>query len=160
MSTEFHHYTREEFPAEFYPDPADKAAIAAGMGVTQGRVSAIEHAKPDATEPRTLAAYVEALGLLIRRFRVQGPLGAPILIWCLSLVNDLSSMLAGRSCGDMVKPGEDPHSTQVAVSWLAREHVVRHPAAHADEQGDPRGERRAREVRAVLLPWTPELTAA
>jgi DNA-binding XRE family transcriptional regulator len=92
MSTEFHHYTRNEFLAEFYPEPADKAAIAAGMeqlraeqrayrlaemrrrlgitqadvatrmGVTQGRVSAIEHAKAGATELRTLAAYVEALG--------------------------------------------------------------------------------------------------
>jgi DNA-binding XRE family transcriptional regulator len=91
-STEFHHYTRDEFLGEFFPDPADKPAIAAGMeqlraeqrawrlaemrrrlgitqaevatrmGVTQGRVSAIEHAKPGATELRTLAAYVEALG--------------------------------------------------------------------------------------------------
>ena len=91
-SSEFHHYTRDEFLAEFYPGPADKAAIAAGMkqlraeqrafrlaemrrrlgitqaqvaarmGITQGRVSAIEHAKPGATELRTLAAYVEALG--------------------------------------------------------------------------------------------------
>src|SRR5499427_695179 len=91
-STEFHHYARDEFLAEFYPDPADKAAIAAGMerlraeqrafrlaemrrrlgitqaqvaarmGITQGRVSAIEHAKPGTTELRTLAAYVEALG--------------------------------------------------------------------------------------------------
>jgi hypothetical protein len=32
------------------------------MGVTQGRVPAIEHARPGATELRTLAAYVEALG--------------------------------------------------------------------------------------------------
>jgi DNA-binding XRE family transcriptional regulator len=92
VSTEFHHYTRDEFLAEFYPDPADKAAITAGMeqlraeqrayrlaemrrrlgitqadvairmGVTQSRVSAIEHARPGATELRTLAAYVEALG--------------------------------------------------------------------------------------------------
>jgi DNA-binding XRE family transcriptional regulator len=92
MSSEFHHYTREEFLSEFFPGPADKAEIAAGMeqlraeqrawrladmrrrlgvtqaevaqrmGVTQGRVSAIEHAKPGATELRTLAAYVEALG--------------------------------------------------------------------------------------------------
>jgi DNA-binding XRE family transcriptional regulator len=92
MSTEFHHYNRDEFAAEFYPDPADKEQIAAGMeqlraeqrayrlaemrrrlgitqadvatrmGVTQGRVSAIEHARPGATELRTLAAYVEALG--------------------------------------------------------------------------------------------------
>jgi hypothetical protein len=31
-------------------------------GITQGRVSAIEHAKPGTTELRTLAAYVEALG--------------------------------------------------------------------------------------------------
>ena len=91
-SSELHHYTRDEFLAEFYPDPADKAAIAAGMkqlraeqrafrlaemrrrlgitqaqvaarmGITQGRVSAIEHAKPGTTELRTLAAYVEALG--------------------------------------------------------------------------------------------------
>ncbi len=91
-SSEFHHYTRDEFLAEFYPDPADKVAIAAGMeqlraeqrafrlaemrrrlgitqaqvaarmGITQGRVSAIEHAKPGTTELRTLAAYVEALG--------------------------------------------------------------------------------------------------
>ena len=79
--SEFHHYTRDEFLDEFYPDPADKAAIAAGMeqlraeqrafrlaemrrrlGITQGRVSAIEHAKPGTTELRTLATYVEALG--------------------------------------------------------------------------------------------------
>ena len=90
--SEFHHSTRDEFLAEFYPDPADKAAITAGMeqlraeqravrlaemrrrlgitqtqvaarmGITQGRVSAIEHAKPGTTELRTLAAYVEALG--------------------------------------------------------------------------------------------------
>jgi DNA-binding XRE family transcriptional regulator len=82
----------QPFLAEFYPDPADKAAIAAGMkqlraeqrafrlaemrrrlgitqaqvaarmGITQGRVSVIEHAKPGTTELRTLAAYVEALG--------------------------------------------------------------------------------------------------
>jgi DNA-binding XRE family transcriptional regulator len=92
VNTEFHHYTRDEFIAEFYPDPADQAAITAGMeqlraeqrayrlaemrrrlgitqadvatrmGVTQSRVSAIEHARPGATELRTLAAYVEALG--------------------------------------------------------------------------------------------------
>jgi DNA-binding XRE family transcriptional regulator len=92
MSSEFHHYTREEFLGEFFTDPEDKAAIAAGMeqlraeqrawrlaemrrrlgitqaevaqrmGVTQGRVSAIEHAKPGTTELRTLASYVEALG--------------------------------------------------------------------------------------------------
>src|SRR5689334_21896418 len=91
-SSEFRHYNRDEFLAEFYPDPDDKAAIAAGMeqlraeqrayrlaemrrrlgitkaqvaarmGITQGRVSAIEHAKPGTTELRTLAAYVEALG--------------------------------------------------------------------------------------------------
>jgi DNA-binding XRE family transcriptional regulator len=83
---------REEFLGEFFPEPRDKAEIAAGMeqlraeqrayrlaemrrrlgvtqaevaermGVAQGRVSAIEHAKPGATELRTLAAYVEALG--------------------------------------------------------------------------------------------------
>jgi len=92
MSSEFHHYTREEFLGEFFPGTEDKAAIAEGMeqlraeqrawrlaemrrrlgvtqaevatrmGVTQGRVSAIEHAKRGATELRTLAAYVEALG--------------------------------------------------------------------------------------------------
>ena len=85
-------YTREEFLDEFFPDAGDRAAIAVGMeqlraeqracrlaemrrrlgfsqvevaarmGVTQGRVSAIENAKPGATELRTIAAYVEALG--------------------------------------------------------------------------------------------------
>src|SRR6266550_1685416 len=30
-SSEFDHYTRDEFLAEFYPDPADKADITAGM---------------------------------------------------------------------------------------------------------------------------------
>src|ERR1039457_1128090 len=39
-----------------------QAEVAARMGVTQGRVSAIEHARPGATELRALAAYVEALG--------------------------------------------------------------------------------------------------
>jgi hypothetical protein len=29
--SEFRHYTRDEFLDEFYPDPADKAAIATGM---------------------------------------------------------------------------------------------------------------------------------
>lgn len=92
MSSEFHHYTREEFLGEFFPGATDKAEIAAGMeqlraeqrawrladmrrrlgitqaevaqrmGVTQGRISAIEHAKSGATELRTLATYVEALG--------------------------------------------------------------------------------------------------
>jgi DNA-binding XRE family transcriptional regulator len=90
-SSECHHYTRDEFLSEFYPEPAGKAAIATGMdqlraeqrafrlaemrrrlgttqarvatrmGITQGRVSAIEHAKPGTTELRTLAACVEAL---------------------------------------------------------------------------------------------------
>jgi len=39
-----------------------QAEVAQRVGVTQGRVSAIEHAKPGATELRTFAAYVEALG--------------------------------------------------------------------------------------------------
>jgi DNA-binding XRE family transcriptional regulator len=89
---EFRTYDREEFLGEFFPDAADRAEIAAGMdqlraeqrayrlaemrrrlgfsqaqvadrmGVTQGRVSAIENARPGATELRTIAAYVEALG--------------------------------------------------------------------------------------------------
>ncbi len=81
-SPESNNYTRDEFLHEFFPDAQDKAAITAGMeqlraeqpayrladmrrrlgitradvaprmGVTQGRVSAIEHAKPGATELR------------------------------------------------------------------------------------------------------------
>ena len=39
-----------------------RAEAATRMGVPQGRVSAIEHAQPGATELRPLAAYVEALG--------------------------------------------------------------------------------------------------
>ena len=33
----FHHYTRDEFLTEFYPDPADKAAIAAGWSICAPR---------------------------------------------------------------------------------------------------------------------------
>jgi len=39
-----------------------QAQVAARMGVGRERVSAIEHAGPGATELRTLASYVEALG--------------------------------------------------------------------------------------------------
>ncbi|MDR2984879.1 MAG: helix-turn-helix domain-containing protein [Nocardiopsaceae bacterium] len=90
--TEFHHYTGEEFLDEFFPDARDRASIVAGkeqlraeqrafrladmrrrlgltqaevavrMGISQGRVLAIEHAKPGTTELRTLASYVEAMG--------------------------------------------------------------------------------------------------
>ena len=42
-----------------------QAGVAAQMGITPGRVSAVEHAKPGATEPRTLAACVEALGWVL-----------------------------------------------------------------------------------------------
>jgi hypothetical protein len=31
MSREFPHYARDEFLAEFYPDPADETAITAGL---------------------------------------------------------------------------------------------------------------------------------
>jgi hypothetical protein len=30
-SSEFHHYTRDEFLGEFFPDAEDKAGVAAGM---------------------------------------------------------------------------------------------------------------------------------
>jgi len=44
------------------------------MGITQGRVSAIEHAKPGSTELRTLATCVEALG---GRLEIIADFGAP-----------------------------------------------------------------------------------
>jgi DNA-binding XRE family transcriptional regulator len=87
-----HGYDREGFLAEFFPDGADRAEVevgaqalvnvnrahrlaemrkrlgltqaevAARMNVRQERVSAIERAKVDTSELRTLAAYVRALG--------------------------------------------------------------------------------------------------
>lgn len=90
MST--HGYDRDAFLNEFYPDAADRAEVEAGaetlinvsrahrlaemrkrlgltqaevaerMNVRQERVSAIERAKVDASELRTLAAYIKALG--------------------------------------------------------------------------------------------------
>ena len=87
-----HAYDREGFLAEFFPDAADRAAVEAGakalinisrahrlavmrkrlgltqaevaerMNVRQERVSTIERAKVDASELRTLAAYIKALG--------------------------------------------------------------------------------------------------
>jgi DNA-binding XRE family transcriptional regulator len=87
-----HGYDREGFLTEFFPDTADRAEVEAGaqalinvsrahrlaemrkrlgltqaevadrMKVRQERVSAIERAKVDASELRTLAAYIAALG--------------------------------------------------------------------------------------------------
>jgi len=50
-SSEFHHYTRDEFLAEFYPDPAGKAAIAAGMKQLRAEQRAFR-ARRDAPPPR------------------------------------------------------------------------------------------------------------
>jgi hypothetical protein len=53
----------EQLRAEQRPSPRHHLGRRSRpQGVTQGRVSAIEHARPGATELRTLAAYVEALG--------------------------------------------------------------------------------------------------
>jgi DNA-binding XRE family transcriptional regulator len=87
-----HGYDRDSFLAEFYPDGADRSEVEAGaehlidvsratrlaemrkrlglsqaevakrMHVRQERVSAIERAKVTASEIRTLASYIEALG--------------------------------------------------------------------------------------------------
>ena len=90
--TTSHGYNRDSFLEEFFPDPDDKREVEAGadrliatnrayrlaemrrrlgltqadvadrMHVRQERVSAIERAKVDASELRTLAAYIKALG--------------------------------------------------------------------------------------------------
>jgi DNA-binding XRE family transcriptional regulator len=87
-----HSYDRESFLSEFYPDAGDRAEVEQGtqnlinvnrayrlaemrkrlgltqaevaerMQVRQERVSAIERAKVDASELRTLAAYIRGLG--------------------------------------------------------------------------------------------------
>jgi DNA-binding XRE family transcriptional regulator len=85
-------YDREDFLSEFFPDAHDRAEVEAGadalinisrahrlaemrkrlgltqaevaerMQVRQERVSAIERAKVDTSELRTLASYIKALG--------------------------------------------------------------------------------------------------
>ena len=90
--TSTHGYDRESFLNEFYPGATDRAEVEAGadalvkisrahrlaemrkrlgltqaevaqrMHVRQERVSAIERAKVDTSELRTLAAYINALG--------------------------------------------------------------------------------------------------
>ena len=90
--TSTHGYDREGFLSEFFPEDADRAEVEAGaqalvninrahrlaemrkrlgltqaevaarMNVRQERVSAIERAKVDTSELRTLAAYIRALG--------------------------------------------------------------------------------------------------
>ena len=102
-----HSYGREGFLDEFYPDPAERADVEAGaqqlvsanrahrlaemrrrlgltqaevadrMHVRQERVSAIERAKFDASELRTLAAYVRALG---GRLEIVADFGAERLV--------------------------------------------------------------------------------
>ncbi|MBB5870313.1 DNA-binding XRE family transcriptional regulator [Allocatelliglobosispora scoriae] len=87
-----HSYDKDSFLNEFFPDEADRAEVEAGaehlidisratrlvemrkrlgltqaevaerMHVRQERVSAIERAKVTASELRTLASYIEALG--------------------------------------------------------------------------------------------------
>jgi len=87
-----HGYDRDTFLSEFYPEATDRAEVEAGaqnlinvsrahrlaemrkrlgltqaevaerMHVRQERVSAIERAKVDTSELRTLAAYIAALG--------------------------------------------------------------------------------------------------
>jgi len=87
-----HSYDREGFLSEFFPDGEDRAEVESGarelvglsrayrlaemrkrlgltqadvaarMNVRQERVSAIERAMVDASELRTLAAYINALG--------------------------------------------------------------------------------------------------
>lgn len=91
MSTT-HSYDRESFLGEFFPDPGERAEVESGarqlvnesrahrlaemrrrlgltqaevaerMHVRQERVSAIERAKVDVSELRTLSAYIRALG--------------------------------------------------------------------------------------------------
>jgi DNA-binding XRE family transcriptional regulator len=100
-------YDREEFLAEFFPDEADRAEVTSGakqlvsanrahrlaemrrrlgltqaevadrMHVRQERVSAIERAKIDTSELRTLAAYVKALG---GRLEIVADFGAERLV--------------------------------------------------------------------------------
>jgi transcriptional regulator with XRE-family HTH domain len=54
-----------------------QAQVAARMGITQGRVSAIEHAQPATTELRTLAAYIEALGGRLGSSAASATSGSP-----------------------------------------------------------------------------------
>jgi hypothetical protein len=70
-----HGYDSDGFLAEFFPDETDRREVETGAArlvaenrahrlaeVRQERVSAIERANVDASELRTLAAYVKALG--------------------------------------------------------------------------------------------------
>ena len=140
MSSELHHYTRDEFLAEFYPDPADKAAIAAGMkqlraeqrafrlaemrrrlgitqaqvaarmGITQGRVSAIEHAKPGTTELRTLAMPSVLLHTL-------SAFPAPETVLHLGAVVDAELLAVHSAVHDVLAGAADPaHPEEATVS--------------------------------------------
>ena len=51
--------------------------LASRMGVRQERVSAIERAEPGATEVRTLAGYVEALG---GRLEILADFGGELIV--------------------------------------------------------------------------------
>jgi hypothetical protein len=68
-SSEFDHYTRDEFLAEFYPDPADKAAIAAGMDQLRAKQRAFRLAEMRRRLGITLSSSVG------RSASVRGPHG-------------------------------------------------------------------------------------
>ena len=68
-SSEFHHYTRDEFLAEFYPDPADKAAIAAGMEQLRAEQRAFRLAEMRRRLGVTQAEVFEVFGQNMSRLR-------------------------------------------------------------------------------------------
>ena len=69
-SSEFHHYTRDEFLAEFYPDPADKAAIAAGMEQRRAEQRAFRLARTESEELEENYQILAALEVLAGRLAV------------------------------------------------------------------------------------------
>ena len=50
-STEFRHYTAAEFLDEFFPDVADRAAIAEGMQQLRSEQRAVERGRSTAARP-------------------------------------------------------------------------------------------------------------
>jgi hypothetical protein len=117
------------------------------MGVTQGRVSAIEHARPGATELRTLAAYVEALGGRLHMCLM------PAL--CTNTYCSLCGAIDSRS-GHRGRPAADTLPERLLPMRSEGHRHDRRPSAHWPETGGTNVQRGMPAATAALRSTLPE----
>jgi len=137
-SSEFRHYTRDEFLAEFYPDPADKAAIAAGMEQV--------HAEQGAFAPSAALSGIPRHWLTIggpdhvrsakTRLRQSGQALYPGYPCALNpqAAPDLAVAPSRRARNFQPRPRHDGHRF-LPLAGIGRSHALPYPVAATPPQG-------------------------